>query len=321
MKYSKPKKRKIERNEEKILCETLFEFTKYIFDKNINIEERLDILEIYNQIKSIVKNIRQGHSNLLLALHESANLNDNNYLYAHTTRTTIIALIIGKYLKMSTHKLVELGVSALLHDIGMTLVPVELYLGYRTLSDDEKQIIQQHTVNGYKLLKRFNFSHAIKSAVLNHHEREDGSGYPLKIDKSSICQYGKIIAVACSFEAITSQRNYKDTGDLHEGIVEMMKTKHKFYDGAILALVNTMSVYPIGLKVLLSDGTKGKVINNNQFAARYPVVQLLDSKTPAGKPITLQTAADGLYIVRTLKANELSVTPGCQSPFLINREQ
>ncbi|MCL2044151.1 MAG: HD-GYP domain-containing protein [Treponema sp.] len=290
--------------EETELCGSLFEFTKYLFDKNIKIEERLVIQTIYDHIKRIVKNIRNGHSNLLLALHESDNLGDANYLYAHTVRTTIIALIIGKYLKMPTHKLVELGISGLLHDIGMLSVPPELYLGSHPLSDDEKAIINHHPVYGYKILDTYNFPHAIKTAILQHHEREDGTGYPLKLDKTAISQCGKIIAVACSYEAITAQRNYRETGDLHEGILTIMKNKGKYYEAAVAALVNSLSVFPVGLYVLLSDGAKGKVININPYSPRFPVVHILNEKTSTGRIVTRQTSADGLYIVRPLKADE-----------------
>jgi putative nucleotidyltransferase with HDIG domain len=157
----------------------------------------------------------------MLSLQDIENINEENYIYTHTVRTTIIALIIGKYLKMPTYKLIELGVAALLHDIGMLSIPQELYLLSRQLTKNEKDIINNHPVYSYKILDEHDFSLSIKMAALEHHEREDGTGYPQKFDKYSISQYGKIIAVACSYEAISSKRAYKEAFDLHTGIIRM----------------------------------------------------------------------------------------------------
>ena len=286
-------------------CASLFGFTKFIYNKDINIEERLNINSIYEWVKEIFINVRYDHSNLLLDLHNTDHVMDKNYIYSHTMRTTIITIIIGKYLKIPTHKLIEMGAAALLHDIGMLSIPQELYLSSRPLTRSEKKIINMHTVYGYKLLDSYGFSKPIKLAVLEHHEREDGTGYPLKLKKEKISLYGKIIGLACSYEAISADRIYKESVDLHAGIIEILKNKGKFYDVAIQALVNSLSIYPIGMYVLLSDDTKGMVVDANSYDPRYPIVQLLDEKTFDGKNIVRHTFSDGLHIVRPLKNEEV----------------
>ena len=216
-------------------------------------------------------------------------------------RTSILSLIIGKYLKIPTHKLIDLGVAALLHDIGMLMVPEELYLRPGSLTEDEKIIIKNHPIYGYKLLDSYNFPPAIKRAVLEHHEREDGTGYPRNLSEENISQYGKIIALACSYEAISAKRVYKKSLDPHMGLIGILKDKARYCDDVIQALVNALSIYPVGLYVLMSNGKKGRVIDVDPFEPRFPIVTLFGEEN-----VAQYTFADGLYIVRPLQKNEIS---------------
>ena len=287
-------------------CDSLFDYAIFLYDSDIEVEKRLEINSVYENVKNIFKNIRYDHSNLLLALQESELRKNENYLYSHTVRTSILALIIGKYLNIPTHKLIELGVAALLHDIGMLSVPEELYLQSLPLTKEEKTILDNHPKYGFKILTAHNYSSIITLAVLEHHEREDGTGYPRKLTRDNISLFGKIIAVACSYEAISARRKYKDSLDLHTGIVEMLKNKSKYNNAALMALVNSLSLYPVGLYVLLSDGNRGQVIDINSKDPRYPVVQILDEKTNDGKIIKKHTFSDGLHIIRPLRNDEIT---------------
>ena len=305
MKTNELKNDFLEVQEEKNICDSLFEYVKFLFNKDIKAEQRFNIHSIYEYIKTTFKSVRDDHSNLMLALQSAALVRENNYIYAHSVRTTIIAMIIGKYLKLPTHKLIELGVAALLHDIGMISIPEEIYLSSRTLTDEERKIIRNHPVYGYKILDTYNFSPAVKMAALEHHEREDGSGYPQKLPKEKISLYGRIIAVACSFEAISAKRIYKESVDPHSGIIKILKNKVQYYDEAVQALVNALSIYPIGLYVLLSDGKRGLVVDVNMYDPRYPILQLLDERAFNGKSIVRYTFSDGLHIVRPLQKSEM----------------
>ena len=302
-----------ELQQEKNICDSLFELVDSLFledakkehiDNNL-INERLNINLIYETVKETVKCVRDDHCNLMLALQNAKDAKDKNYLCSHTVCTTIIALIIGKYMKMPTHKLVELGVAALLHDIGMLLVPQELYLRPDTLTENEKKTIKSHPVYGYKILDSKSFPPAVKQAALEHHEREDGSGYPRKLAKEDISLNGKIIALACSYEAISAKRIYKKSYDPHMGLISILKDKAKYYDDAIQALVNSLSIYPIGMYVLMSNGEKGRVIDVDPFEPRFPIVTLLDEKKLDGKNTVRHTFSDGLYIVRPLRSDEI----------------
>jgi HD-GYP domain-containing protein (c-di-GMP phosphodiesterase class II) len=221
-------------------------------------------------------------------------------------RSAILAIIIGTYLKLPNHRLIELGVAALLHELGMLKLPTQLYLSARPLTAHEHKAITTHPVLGYSMLKSFDFPLAICLAALEHHERENGTGYPRQLQTDKIGLYSKIIAVACSYEALSSKRPHKESKDGYTGMLELLKNEGKQYDDTIVrALVLSLSIYPIGLYVLLSNGKKGQVVDVNPENPRLPIVQVFGEFTPDGKVKTMQTAPDVLTIVRPLNRSEI----------------
>jgi HD-GYP domain-containing protein (c-di-GMP phosphodiesterase class II) len=232
---------------------------------------------------------------------------DKNYLTSHSVRSTIISIVIGTYLKLPPHRLIELGVAALLHEIGMFKLPPQTYLSNRPLSPQERKAIIKHPILGFNVLKSFDFPLVISLAALEHHERENGSGYPQGINGEKISLYAKIISVACSYEALSSKRPHKEAKDGYTGMLELLKNEGKQYDETIVrALVFSLSIYPIGLYVLLSSGKKGQVVDVNPENPRYPIVQIFGEFTPDGKNKNAQTSQDGLSIVRPLTREEIN---------------
>jgi HD-GYP domain-containing protein (c-di-GMP phosphodiesterase class II) len=236
---------------------------------------------------------------------------DDNYQAFSSVKTMLISVIIGLYLKLPHHRLIELGVSALLHDIGMRKLPPQVYLVQRALWPHEKKAIMAHPIFGFNLLKSYNYPLAIALGALEHHERENGSGYPRKLTGDKISLYAKIIAVADSYEALSSERPHKSAKDGFTGMLELLKNEGGQYDDTIVrALVYTLSIYPIGLYVLLSNGFKGQVIDVIPERPRYPLVQVFGRLTPDGKNETLQTSLQGVTIVRPLTKQEIGPKQG-----------
>jgi HD-GYP domain-containing protein (c-di-GMP phosphodiesterase class II) len=231
---------------------------------------------------------------------------NQNYLASHGVKSTIISLIIGSYLKLPVHRLIELGVAALLHEIGMLKLPSRIYLSKGALSPQEQKAILTHPILSFNMLKSFGFPLTICLAALEHHERENGSGYPQKLTGDKISLYAKIIAVACSYEALTSDRPHRDAKDGHVGMLDLLKNVGKQYDDLIVrALVFSLSIYPIGLYVLLSDGSQGQVVDINPENPQFPVIRILGEVNPDGKVRTMETSASGISIVRPLLREEI----------------
>jgi HD-GYP domain-containing protein (c-di-GMP phosphodiesterase class II) len=273
---------------------------------HVSIKNELSFNAVAEKIKTACDIIREDRRFLLRVQKNTLSSPTDNYLASHAVKSTIISLIIGFYLKLPTHRLIELGVASLLHEIGMVKLPTQIYLSNRPLGPQEQKVIITHPVLSYNMLKSFDFPLTITLAALEHHERENGSGYPRKLTGERISLYAKIIAVACSYEALSAQRPHKEAKDGYTGMLELLKNEGKQYDDTVVrALVFSLSIYPIGLYVLLSSGRKGQVVDVNPENPRYPIVQVFGEQTPDGKNKVAETSQDGVFIVRPLTREEI----------------
>jgi len=280
---------------------SLVAYTEFLFNDS-QIKNHLDIHSIFERVKLVYQSIRYDINYLMRALHGAEPGSDENYIFTHSVRTSIVAMVMGLYLRLPNHRLIELGVASLLHDIGMLSLPRERYFNDRIFTDEDKALIQTHPILGYNLLQLNKFPPSVKLAVLEHHERENGSGYPQGLKGESISLFGKIIAVSCSYESISAKRLHKEQKDYHTGILELLKNDEKQYDKiAIRALIYSLSIYPLGSHVLLSNGKKGQVVDVNPENPRYPIVMLFDNNASNEKDIpVIQTSPDNISIVRPL---------------------
>ncbi|MCL2138429.1 MAG: HD-GYP domain-containing protein [Treponema sp.] len=268
---------------------------------------KLNYAELTEQIKYVCNFVKEDRRYLMRVQQHMDPSKDKDYLICHTVRSTVIAIIIGTYLKLPSHRLIELGIAALLHEIGMVKLPQDYFLIQRPLTEQEIKTLKTHPVIGYRLLKLCNFPLMVSLAVLEHHERENGTGYPQKLTGNKLNLYSKIIAVACSYEAILAKRPHKEAKDGYTGMLELLKNEGKQYDDTVVrALVYSLSIYPIGMYVLLSNDRKGQVVDVNPENPRFPIVQVFGDVLPNGKNRILDTSPDGISIVRALTPEEIS---------------
>jgi HD-GYP domain-containing protein (c-di-GMP phosphodiesterase class II) len=262
--------------------------------------------EMAEKVKELCDFIKTDRRYILRALKNAEPDTDQNYLVSHTVKSVILSIVIGSYLKLAGHRLIELGVAAILHEAGMIRLAPAVYMSKRILTPEEKETILAHPALGYNILKSFNLPLAVTIPALEHHERENGEGYPRQLTGDKINLYSKIIAVACSYEAQTNQRPHKNAKDGFAGMVDLLKNEGKQYDDTVIrALVFSLSIYPIGLYVLLSNGRKGQVVDVDPENPRYPRVQVLGVLTPEGKAKIQETSQGGVHIVRPLVRDEL----------------
>ncbi len=136
--------------------------------------------------------------------------NHDFYTTTHMVNVAMVSVGAGIKLQLDYNTILELGTGALLHDVGKLFVSSELLHAQRRLTPDELQQVRDHARLGYEYLKGFSDLSAISLAAIGqHHERLDGSGYPLKLTGKDISLYGQIVGLADSFEAMTSVRPYR----------------------------------------------------------------------------------------------------------------
>lgn len=277
-------------------------FTRFVTHKELSQADLVDAM------KKLVPFVKQNKKYILRIQPKQTTdvIASKNFLVNHCLRSTIFSIIIGSQLNLSDGKLYEIAVAASIHEIGQIRLPPQLYLTNKPLSAQSRALLSTHTVLGFNILKENNFSPIIQLAVLEHHERENGSGYPRHLAGNKISTYGKILAVTCVYEAISAPRQYKEAKTIYEAMVEMLQNANKAYDETVLkALVQTISLFPIGSYVYLSNGRIAQVVDSNPNDPRTPLVQIVGEKNELGNPKVVMTDNNKFRIVRVLSQTEL----------------
>lgn len=260
--------------------------------------------EIFGTIGALCDFIREQRRYILRITPTAEDFN-KNFLVYHSMRSMVLAIAIGMQLKMEQAKIVELGVATMLHEIGMLKISPQLYINNKPLTVAEKNQILTHPLLSYNILHEYEFSQSILLGVLDHHERENGSGYPRHRAGAEISFYARIIAVACSFEAITAPRKFKEARSSYDAMIEMMKNENHLYDDTVVkALLFSLSLYPIGAYVYLADGKVAQVVDVSPTNPTNPIVQLLNENDDSGNPKLVQTDNQAMKIVRVLNKAE-----------------
>ena len=264
---------------------------------------QLDYKELSERMKGMLGVITENRRFILRA--QSQMPQNKNYLVSHAVRSSIFSIILGSALKLPPFRLIELGAAAVLHEIGMIRLP-QLYMADRQLSAQERKSITAHPVLGYNLLKERQVPLAVCLAALEHHERLNGSGYPRALTGDKISLYSRIIMVACSYDAVTALRPWKEAKDGYAGMVDLLKNEGKQYDDTVIrALVYSLSIFPIGTYVLLTNGKGALVVDVDPENPRYPIVQVLGVRSPDGKELTIKTGEASVRILRPMTKDEI----------------
>ena len=202
----------------------------------------------------------------------------DEYTFKHSVDVATISMILAKQMKLTDNEIHDIGVSGLLHDIGKTMIPNEILNKPGRLTDDEFNIMKKHSVYGYNMLKdRKDLNNSILMGVLQHHERIDGTGYPLGFDAPKICQFAKILSVADVYDALVTKRPYKDALSQRDAVEMLMSMTNQLDIGVMRAFMSSMILYPVDSIVQLSNGEKARVVKNSQYYILRPTVVGVDS--------------------------------------------
>jgi len=254
---------------------------KKIFEA-VHQKKVLNYVEAANFIFKLSKNlINEIPKNKILDFLYIRNL--TNYTFEHSVDTAIISVVIGKNLNFEKEKLLELCVAALFHNIGNMYISKKLLDLDHKFSQSELEEIQKHTKLGYDLLKNtFKTPKNIYEVALTHHERYDGTGYPLGLSSEEIPIFSRIISLSDWYNAITTKRSYRNAFISIEAFEYISSNAGLHFDPNIVKIfVSKISPYPAGTTIILSDGRKGVVIENNESILTRPYVKTYGvDKTP-----------------------------------------
>jgi putative nucleotidyltransferase with HDIG domain len=226
-------------------------------------------------IESLLKELK--HNNDVLSLLTDV-FSYDEYIFTHSLNVTMYSLAIGTNLGLNKNQLDLLGLGALLHDVGKMIVPNRILDKPERLTDDEYELIKQHTTAGYEILREVPNIHAVVAiCALQHHERINGSGYPKGIFGNDMHLYSKIIAISDVFDAVTSNRVYRQAMLPHEGLELLYSGSDKLFDAKLVQIFrDSLSLYPTGLTVKLNDGRRGIVARQNAASTDRPIIRVIE---------------------------------------------
>ena len=291
--------------------ETTISDLKELETKVIN-GDNLDFNKLILDARKIVSSVQQSNY-----LHVKAiGKREAHDFPVHSLNVTIFSAKLATGLNYDNKTLTELAVSALLHDVGMLLLPEELRHAKSKISDKEFAVLKTHPNIGSEYMTKalqtnpelapFGF---LPTVVLQEHERYDGTGYPNGIVGDEIHDYAKIISIIDMYEAVSHPSTYRDEYLAYEALQKVVALKDTYFDVKFLrALVREISVFPIGSLVRLNNGEIGRVIALNSSHPMRPKLKILynaeGEKYPEEKDIELDQAPF-LYIETPITEEEI----------------
>lgn len=202
----------------------------------------------------------------------------DEYTFKHSIDVAAAGIILGKYLGLGQDSLHDIGTAGVLHDIGKIMIPKEILNKNGKLTDEEFSIIKNHPVYGYQFLaSNKSISEPIRRAVLHHHEKYMGGGYPSGLKGNEIPLYARVLTVVDVFDALVTERPYHKAYKVGDTLELMYTMSNQFDMDIFKAFLKSLVVYPIGSIVELSDNRTCQVIKSNKGYPLRPVVK--DVKT------------------------------------------
>lgn len=223
--------------------------------KTLQLEEQNKLLRAYSD--SLENATVQLMSSLQRAMEEK-----DYYTAGHTMRVTSYAAMLGTAMGLDSQDLIVLRRAAQFHDIGKLVIDLSCIQKKGPLSDEERQLINEHPSVGANIIKPLGFMEREQFIIRHHHERMDGAGYPDGLGGRELDELTKIITVADSYDAMTSSRNYRRNMNMDEAIEELNRCAGTQFDTEIVA-VFAEHISRFGPEYLaVSAGSEGFSHNN-----------------------------------------------------------
>lgn len=203
----------------------------------------------------------------------------SEYTFYHSVNVCVLSIVLGVALKFKKRELHLLGISALLHDVGKLYTPSEILDKPEKLTYEEFQIIKQHSENGFRYIKEnLDIDTKVYLGIYQHHEKYDGTGYPLNIKGEKISLFARIISIADVYDALISDRPYRKGVLPSEGIEHIMGGSGTLFDHRLVKIFSKkIAPYPIGTCVNLSNDLVGIVSKNHPSYSLRPSVKIIQA--------------------------------------------
>ncbi len=227
-----------------------------------------------NTTASITNDLMKAiNDNDAIAVDINALKTSDEYTFKHSVDVATMSMIIAKKQGLSQQDIYNIGIAGLLHDMGKSKIPLEILNKPAKLTDEEFAVMKKHPIFGYEILKEKNdFPKTISFAVLQHHEKMNGKGYPMGVAADKIVPYAKILAVADVYDALVTERPYKKAFSQRTAVEMIMSMSEELDIAAMRSFMSSVILYPVDSTVLLSNGEEARVVANNSESVLRPTV-------------------------------------------------
>lgn len=254
--------------------ESVVDDFKDTFERYINNSAESDTKFLLNDVKLLLSKCQTGIHAFDL-LHCLRGYDDQTFV--HCLNVGIICGILGSWLGYDKKDIDTLILCGVFHDIGKLAIPDSIIKKPGKLTADEYNLVKTHALKGYNILHTRNIDKRIPLAAMSHHERCDGSGYPLGLKSNQIDDFTKIVSIADVYDAMTANRVYRNGLSPFE-VISIFETEGlAAYDTKfVMTFIDHITQSYLGTKVLLSDGRQGTIVLLNKQRKSRPFIQVGD---------------------------------------------
>jgi putative nucleotidyltransferase with HDIG domain len=261
--------------------------------KRILAEARMGKIPSLADARSTVAGLVDGvlqDQNAMLALTLIKSYDE--YLFTHSVNVGVLCIALGQALGLDSETIKEMGLGALLHDVGKVHWPETLYQKPRGLSDEEWALVQRHPLDGAEIVEKMgNTSPTTMEVIMEHHLRYDRKGYPIVDAEKEPGFFGMIAQLADAYDAITTSRVYQNAFEPSRAIERLQGLSGTVFDPKLLeAFIRMMGIYPVGSLLRLSTGELALAVKGNPADSSRPFVRLLFDRT--GRRLTEEQDVD-----------------------------
>ncbi len=231
-----------------------------------------------------------------------------DYLPWHSANVAVLSLKVGLALGWNEQELLDLGASALMHDIGMSSVRENIISKEGGLSRSEMEQIREHPTKSAEILAHAKgINEVVAGVVEQEHERVDGKGYPKGLKGDDIHEYARVISAVDVYEALTHPRSYRKRYVPYEALKMLMEAGRSMLDPRVVkVMVEELSLYPVGSVVKLNTEELARVIHSNKNAIMRPVVEVTTDSAgdPLAEPRVLDLTKHPMVHISTIEREE-----------------
>ncbi|WP_216831617.1 HD-GYP domain-containing protein [Alkalihalobacterium elongatum] len=237
----------------------------------------VNITEIRNLYIPLLEKAMDSQYEIIKLHHYSTK---ESYVFHHSIFVGVFSAIIARGLGFSKAEWIQVGLAGLMSDAGMSKLPSQILMKNGPLLHEEYEEVKRHPIHSFKMLKgQIGVTDAVLLAILQHHEREDGSGYPMGVTPEKIYAFSQIVAVADVYHAMVSEKHYRTKQSPFKVIEELTQEQYgKFQPSIVQALGKELLRYTNGMLVRLNSGDIGEIIFVNEQQLTRPIVKLTSTE-------------------------------------------